>query len=228
MNRTKIFIVHENRTVAGQILAHLAQEPGLYAGDLFQSVNEALAFIGNGNCDVLLLSAQMPNDGTLTLLRKLRKREPKLRILVTGVRNQPATIVRYMSAGAAGYILASEPVQQWATYVQAVRTGKALISPAVTATLIEHIGHLSRLTARYEPKSILFADLTEREVEILKMLATGYSNQIIAERLIITVGTVKNHVHRVLKKLNLRSRKDAVTYLTFVDGAAQATPATYM
>jgi DNA-binding NarL/FixJ family response regulator len=223
MSRTRIFIVHENQTVASQAMTQLAKEAGFYAGDIFHSVNEALSFIGNGNCDVLLVSSRLPNDGAIHLLRKLRKAEPQLRILVTGLPNQPGVIVRFMAAGAAGYILAEEPLAQWTKYIRAAAEGRSLISPAVTAMMIEQISQLSRLTARYEPKSTLFADLTEREVEILKMLATGCSNQKIADTLIITVGTVKNHVHRVLKKLNLRSRKDASTYLAFVNGSQPPT-----
>jgi len=90
-----------------------------------------------------------------------------------------------------------------------------------------HLNTLSRLTTRFEAKPALYAHLTERESEILPLLAEGHSNEAIAERLVIGVGTVKNHVHNVLKKLKLRSRKDANTYISFVQRRPYAAPLQY-
>lgn len=218
MTRTRIFIVHENQTVAGQVMASLSQEAEFYVADLLSTPNEALAYIGKDNCDVVLVSARLVNDGALKLLKGLRQRALKAKVLITGLSDNTQQVIRYIAAGAAGYILEKEHVQQWVRHIHAIQSGKALISPAVTAAIMEHLNHLSRLTTRFEPQTNLFASLTQREIEILQMLAVGSSNQIIADRLIISVGTVKNHVHSVLKKLKLRSRKEAATYLTMVNG----------
>lgn len=218
MTRTRIFIVHENQTVAGQAMASLSQEQHLYVADLLSTPSEALAYIGNGNCDIVLVSAKLANDGALKLLKALRQRALKAKVLITGLSDNAQQIIRYIAAGAAGYILKKEHVQQWSRYIQAVQAGMALISPSVTVAIMAHLNHLSRLTTRFEPQTNLFSSLTEREVEILQMLAVGSSNQLIADKLIISVGTVKNHVHSVLKKLKLRSRKEAATYLSMVNG----------
>lgn len=218
MTRTRIFIVHENQTVAGQAMASLSQEQHLYVADLLSTPSEALAYIGNGNCDIVLVSAKLANDGALKLLKALRQRALKAKVLITGLSDNAQQIIRYIAAGAAGYILEKEHVQQWSRYIQAVQAGMALISPSVTVAIMAHLNHLSRLTTRFEPQTNLFSSLTEREVEILQMLAVGSSNQLIADKLIISVGTVKNHVHSVLKKLKLRSRKEAATYLSMVNG----------
>ena len=218
MTRTRIFIVHENHTVAGQAMASLSQEPQLYVADLLSTPSEALSFIGNGNCDIILVSAKLANDGALKLLKALRQRATKAKVLITGLSDNAQQAIRYLAAGAAGYILEKEHVQQWARHIHAVQAGLALISPAVTAAIMEHLNHLSRLTTRFEPQTNLFSSLTQREIEILQMLAVGSSNQLIADKLIISVGTVKNHVHSVLKKLKLRSRREAATYLSMVNG----------
>ncbi|MEZ4865800.1 MAG: response regulator transcription factor [Caldilineaceae bacterium] len=222
MTRTRIFIVHENQSVASQAMAYLAREKELHVMDSFKSTTEALAYIGNGNCDFILASANLAQDGALKLLKTMRSKGAAPKVIITGLSDSPQQIIRYVAAGAAGYISEKTGVHRWAEHIRAVSAGKALVSPLVAAAMMEHVNRLSRLTARFEPKSLLFANLTEREVEILKLLATGYSNQNIADSLVIGVGTVKNHVHNVLKKLKLRNRKETSTYLSFIQGQPAA------
>lgn len=228
MQRTRIFIVHENQALVSQAARLLNKETNLRVINLMSSVNETLARVSNDNCDVILASATLPEDGAVKLIKRLRQQNALAKVIVTGLSNDPQQILAYIAAGAAGYALAQEGVHLWANHITAVCKGKPLVSPTVTAAMMLHLNKLSRLTARFEPKSTLYANLTERECEILRFLAEGYSNQLIADRLIIGVGTVKNHVHNVLKKLNLRSRKDAATYLSFVQGKAPVAQAQYM
>ncbi len=228
MNRTRIFIVNDNQALSSQAAALLNKETSFRVINLMSSMNETLARVSADNCDVILVSATLPDNGALKLIKRLRQLEVTAKVIVTGLPNSPQEILAYIAAGAAGYVLAQEGIQRWGKHVEAVCKGKPLVSPTITAAMMLHLNKLSRLTARFEPKSTLYANLTERECEILKFLAEGHSNQLIANRLIIGVGTVKNHVHNVLKKLNLRSRKDAATYLSFVQGQAQAPQARYM
>lgn len=228
MNRTRIFIVHENQALTSQAAGLLNKAENFRVINLLNSVNETLARISADNCDVILASATLPDNGALKLIKRLRQLTVPAKVIVTGLPNDPQEILAYIAAGAAGYVLAQEGVQRWAQHVEAVCKGKPLVSPTVTAAMMLHLNKLSRLTARFEPKSTLYANLTERECEILKFLAEGQSNQLIANHLVIGVGTVKNHVHNVLKKLNLRSRKDAATYITFIQGKTQESQARYM
>lgn len=228
MNRTRIFIVHENQALTSQAAGLLNKEANLRVINLMSSMNEAISRISTDNCDVILVSATLPENGALKLIKRLRQETVPAKILVTGLPNDPQQILNSIAAGAAGYVLAQEGIQSWAKHIEAVCKGKPLVSPSVTAAMMLHLNRLSRLTARFEPKSTLYANLTERECEILKFLAQGHSNQTIADQLIIGVGTVKNHVHNVLKKLNLRSRKDAATYLSFIQGRTQAGQASYL
>lgn len=221
MSRTRIFIVHENKAVASQATATFAQDPNVRVMDMLETAGDALAYIGENNCDVILLSSTLPQDGALTVAKTLRRRGVQAKVIVTGLINDTREIIRYIAAGAAGYALRREGIEAWLRQVEAVRTGKALISAEVTAALINHLAKLSRLTTRFEPKPQLYANLTEREIEVLHLMAEDYSNQEIAEQLIVSVGTVKNHVHSVLKKLSLRSRKETMTYLSFVQGQTQ-------
>mgnify|MGYP000602932372 CR=1 FL=1 len=228
MNRTRIFIVNENQALASQAAGLLNKDLNFRVINMMNSMNEALARISADNCDVILVSANLTDDSALKLIKRLRQLAIPTKVIVTGLSNSAQGILAYIAAGAAGYVLAQEGMQRWGKHIEAVCKGKPLVSPTVTAAMMLHLNKLSRLTARFEPKSTLYANLTERECEILKFLAEGHSNQLIADRLIIGVGTVKNHVHNVLKKLNLRSRKDAATYLSFVQGKVQTPQARYL
>lgn len=221
MARTRIFIVHENQTLAGQAARVLNNEAHLHVMDLMTSTAEALACIGNGNCHFVLVSASLAKNSTLQLIKCLRQQNSNAKVIVTGLDDNPKQILAYIAAGAAGYVLKKEGVHAWAKHIDAVRTGKPLVSPAVADAMMMHLRTLSRLTTRFEPKAALYANLTERECEILQLLAEGHSNENIADFLTIGVGTVKNHVHNVLKKLKLRSRKDAGTYRGFVQHTPQ-------
>ena len=226
MTRTRIFIVHQNQTVAQQAMGLFNELPDLRVTEIMTSVNEALARLGRDNCDIVVASAAFSRDGIATLTRQLRQMQSKAKVIVTGVGDNLQEILDYLTTGAAGYALEKDGITNWLHQVQAVRQGKALIPPAVTAAMMMRLTKLSRLTARFEPKATLYANLTERECEILNLLAEGCSNRMIADQLVIGVGTVKNHVHNVLKKLNLRSRKDASTYINFVKGQSPARGAT--
>ena len=215
MTRTRIFIVHENPILAGQAASMLNKEPHLHVMDLITSTREALASIGNGNCDFVLVSASLAKNGALQLIKCLRQQSNQVKVIVTGLSDDSKQILSYIAAGAVGYILKKEGVSTWVRHVEAVGKGKPLVSPSVTAVLMMQVNTLSRLTTRFEPKAELYANLTSRECEILDLLAEGSSNESIAGHLVIGVGTVKNHVHSILKKLKLRSRRDTSTYRSF-------------
>ncbi len=223
MNSTRLFIIHENQAFAAQLMSYFAKASDIRVLDALSTVNEALAFIGTDNCDVILISANLPQNGALKLLKILRQRGTAAKMIVTGLENNVQQIVRYITSGAAGYTLQGDSLELWLHQLEAVRAGKTLLPPAIIARLMAQLSTLSRLTSRFEPQAARYGDLTEREIEIFQLLAAGESNQKIATNLIIGVGTVKNHVHNILKKLNLRNRKEASTYISFVDNKTRST-----
>ncbi|MCB0064381.1 MAG: response regulator transcription factor [Caldilineaceae bacterium] len=220
MTRTRIFIIHENQALANQAIATLTKGAEVRVMDALTTAGEALAFIGENNCDAVLVSSTLPQDGAIKVIKTLRRRGVKAKVIVTGLEHETNMIVRYIASGAAGYALREEGVNGWLRQIQALQEGRALLSKSVVAALMSHLSTLSRLTTRFEPKAARYGELTEREIEVFRLLAAGESNQSIADTLIIGVGTVKNHVHNILKKLNLRNRKEAATYLSFMENKA--------
>lgn len=216
MDRIRVYVVQEDRALAELSASLLAKSPGIRVFGHCTSALEAQARLGKGLCDVVLVSATLPNDGAVKLIRMIRSTCAPTRVLVTGLPADTQMIMRYVSAGVSGYTLEDENIHTLRDRIYSVHEGKAAVSPTVAATMMVHLTKLSKLTARFDLRPMAYANLTDREQEILEMLGQGVSNQDIAEQLVIGLGTVKNHVHSVLKKLNLRSRKDAASFLSLV------------
>jgi DNA-binding NarL/FixJ family response regulator len=115
-----------------------------------------------------------------------------------------------LHAGASGFLLKDTPPEQLVAGIRAVASGDALLAPAVTRRVIEEFVRLPRDTARSSPPAL--GELTSRELEVLKLIARGLSNAEIADELVVSQATVKTHVARVLTKLGLRDRVQAVVF----------------
>jgi DNA-binding NarL/FixJ family response regulator len=170
-------------------------------------------------CDVFLLLAS-PGDGKmLAVVHALHRVFPHVKLLVMCEQEDVDAIVRFVDAGASGYLLRTEPVTDQARKLRAAAENRALISPVVAARLLSHFAELAgqrRKSVDWEATDL--SALTVREEEILSLLAEGLSNNQIGERLYVTVGTVKNHVHHILSKLNVTSRYEAAAAYLAMEG----------
>lgn len=182
-------------------------------------------------CDVMLVSAELPDGGALELARQCRSKRAKA--LITGLIDSPALILSYLEAGAAGYILRDGTSDELIQRVQGVLSGQVELPGSIVMLLVERMRELASLTqrldqeaAKNQPRRV---ELTERERAVLSLLAQGMTNQEIAEVLVIEAGTVKNHVHNILKKLNVSSRVAAARYYLFnaTDTPLAGTPAAF-
>lgn len=221
MTLTRLLIIHPDPKCLHQAVRLLHTHNHLCVSHVMSSVHECLARISVTNCDLILVSATLPNGDVRKLLKQLRQQavpaKAPIRVIVTGVPNDPKQILSYVADGAAGYILlAQEGVGAWANQIEAVGRGQPLVSPAMAAAMIEHLARLNKLATGFAPHAQRYKNLTQREQEVLLLLGQGHPNHAIAEQLIIAVGTVKNHVHNVLTKLNLSNRKAVGMYLSFV------------
>lgn len=214
----RVFIVHPTNAISSHMAQTLTQEKDVRVVYQVTTVNEALSRIGNDNCHVVLAAASLPNNGAMTLIKKLRSGESKAKVVVTGTSANKSEIMQYILAGALGHTVAEDGLSNLAEVIRAAATGKATISQEIAAMLMTHVAKLSTIAAQAVPDTSAHAELTDRETDVLALMAKGCSNKVIADKLIIGVGTVKNHVHNVLKKLNLRSRKEAAAYMMHVKG----------
>ncbi|HEY2331235.1 MAG TPA: response regulator transcription factor [Acidimicrobiales bacterium] len=160
--------------------------------------------------DVVLMDVRMPRVSGIEATRHLAGALPAARILMLTVSDEEDDLYEAIKAGAAGYLLKEISVEEVADAVRAVMHGQTLISPSMASKLIQEFNHLSR---RAEGQRLMSVPrLTEREMDVLKLVARGLTNRDIADDLYISENTVKNHVRNILDKLHLHSRMEAVLY----------------
>jgi two-component system NarL family response regulator len=160
--------------------------------------------------DVVLMDVRMPRVSGIEATRRLAAALPSARILMLTVSDEEDDLYEAIKAGAAGYLLKESSIEEVAEAVRAVMHGQTLISPSMASKLIQEFNNLSR---RAETRrSVPIPRLTEREMDVLRLMARGLSNREIAEHLFISENTVKNHVRNILDKLHLHSRMEAVLY----------------
>jgi DNA-binding NarL/FixJ family response regulator len=195
-------------------------QPMMRAG--FKAVLEATGFIeivaeaGTGEeavraatqyaPDVVLMDIRMPGMDGIEATRRL----PGQRVLILTTFGLDDYIIDALRAGASGFLLKDAPTQEVVQAVRAVAAGDAVLAPGVTRQLLDQVGRRLPGAVRREPAGL--AELTDREREVLGMLAAGMSNAEISEALVLSEATVKTHVSRVLAKLGLRDRVQAVIY----------------
>jgi two-component system nitrate/nitrite response regulator NarL len=208
----EMFIVNESWSACNMMAARLMNETDMGVGGMAMSVVETLGLIHRvDRCDIVLVSAKLPNEGALKLVRSL-KRVCSAKPLLTSSAGDTEEILEYIEAGVAGYTLDTDSLDDLVRNVRAVHSGKALISPGLAATLIRRIAELAAVRPAFDVNESVVFDLTPREREVIDLIGDGLSNQEIAHRLVISVGTVKNHVHSILQKLEVDTRYDAAAY----------------
>ncbi len=223
-----IVIVDQVRLILESISAALAGETDITILGVATSRDETLSMLQTHEkpCDVVLISADLPDEDSLILVRECAELDPAPRVLVMGVPEAEPVIMTYIETGAAGYILKDDTVAHLLQNIRAAHNGEAIVSPEIAMSLMERVTQLADRVVDFDAG--YYSELTRREREILDLLGEDLTNQEIADRLFIELGTVKNHVHHVLDKLNVDSRQDAASYLSLIqkhNSAIESEPA---
>jgi DNA-binding NarL/FixJ family response regulator len=169
---------------------------------------EALALLAEATPDVVLLDLRMPEYDGLWFLRALQDRDaPAVPVLILTTFDDDHLVLDALRLGARGYLLKDVTVEQLSTAVRALANGGTLIAPSITERLLRAIREAPEPAGASGP---IIDELTERETEVLRLMAEGYSNRQIGEVVHLAEGTVKNHVSAILMKLGARDRTNAV------------------
>ena len=177
----------------------------------FQVVGEA----GNGEeavrmalscpCDVILMDINMPGLNGVEATRQVKERNPRIAVLILSIHDDREYLFEVLNAGAAGYVLKDIEPDKLVEAIRLVAAGESVVDPGLTGKLINE---LTRLSSRGE--EIVVNPLTEREGEVLALMAEGLGNRDIAAKLFVSEKTVKNHVTNIFRKLEVSDRTQAV------------------
>ncbi|MFE2478657.1 response regulator transcription factor [Streptomyces sp. NRRL F-2747] len=171
---------------------------------------EAIAKVAALRPDVVLMDIRMPVMNGLEATREIVASDTDAKVLVLTTFDLDEYVYQALRAGASGFLLKDASARQLADGVRVVASGEALLAPTVTKRLILEFSKLSTPTKLSDPAGI--GELTERETEVLVLIAQGLSNAEIADRLIVAESTIKTHVSRILVKLGLRDRTQAAVF----------------
>ncbi len=170
---------------------------------------EAVTVAGRTVPDIVLLDVRMPKVSGPEACRRIKETAPSASIIMLTMSDEESDLYDAIRGGASGYLLKDSSIDQVAQAVRVVAEGQSLISPAMAAKLLEEFKSISKTDAKPAGMS---PKLTDRELEVLSLVAHGLNNREIASKLFISENTVKNHVRNILEKLQLHSRMEAVMY----------------
>jgi two-component system NarL family response regulator len=155
------------------------------------------------------MDVRMPRRSGIDATREIRDAMPHVRVLMLTVSDEEADLYEAIKAGASGYLLKEVSTDEVPEAIRSVMAGQSRISPSMASKLLTEFATWNR---RSGPAGVNGPTLTERELEVLRLVAQGLANKDIARELFISENTVKNHVRNILEKLHLHSRMEAVVY----------------
>lgn len=212
----KVLLVDDQTLIRQGIRLLLEIEPDIQVVGQAANGRAALEQVEALHPDVVLMDVRMPEMDGVAATRTLSADHPEVKVIILTTFEDDETVFEGLKAGARGYLLKDISSEEMAQAVRKVAAGEALIEPRLTRKVLAEFSRLaSAHDGQTSSKNSLAAEslpapLTERELEVLKALARGLSNREIADELVITEGTVKNHVSSVIDKLGVRDRTQAI------------------
>jgi len=201
----RLLVADDHAIVRKGIRALLATEPDIEVVGEAKNGREAVARAESLQPDVILMDLVMPEMDGIEAIRRITTRQPEARILVLTTFAADEMVFPAIKAGALGYLLKDSGPEELVEAIRQVHRGESSLHPTVARKLLQEISGPPKGRPTPEP-------LTEREVEVLRQVARGLSNQEIASKLVITEATVRTHVSNILSKLHLASRTQAALY----------------
>ncbi len=204
MEQIKILIADDHPVVREGLFAMLSREPDFKVVGEAKDGAEAVDKARRLNPDVVLMDLRMPELDGVEAMRQIRSTNPDIKFIILTTYSDDEYIFSGIEAGARAYLLKDAPREELFKAIRAVYKGESLIQPVVASRLIDRFTELSRKVPSGE-------QLTERETEILQLMARGAANKEISAQLSISESTVKTHISNIFQKLGVNDRTEAVT-----------------
>jgi DNA-binding NarL/FixJ family response regulator len=200
-----VLIADDHPLFRDGLRALLASAPGVELVGEATTGEEAVSLAAELQPDVVVMDVQMPGMGGIEATRRIVRDGPNIRILVVTMFEDDGTVFAAMRAGARGYVLKGANYAEMVRVIRAVGTGEAIFSPKIAVRLMDFFSSIRPTTL---PRA--FPELSDREREILDLIAQGYKNPDIANHLFLSPKTVRNHVSNILHKLQVTDRTEAI------------------
>lgn len=165
---------------------------------------EAVELTAKKSPDLVLMDLKMPGMNGIEATRQIRARHPEVKVLVLTTYDDDQWVFDAIRAGASGYLLKDTPREEIVRAIRGTLAGKSFVDPGVAGKLLDQVA-----SKQVQPETLLTKKLTEREVDVLRLIARGLNNPEIAARLHLSEGTVRNHVSAILTKLEVTDRTQA-------------------
>ena len=201
----RVLVADDQLMVRAGFRMLLSNEPDIEVVDEASNGMETVEKAARLRPTVILMDIRMPALDGLEATRRILAADPAARVLILTTFDLDEYVYQALRAGASGFVLKDDPPEQLLAAIRIVAGGEALLSPAITKRVIEKF---SRIADPQPPKEL--GELTERELDVFRLIARGLSNAEIGQKLYISDATVKTHITHILQKLNLRDRVQAV------------------
>lgn len=214
----RIVLVDDQQLVRAGLAMVIGSQPDLVVVGEASDGLDAVALVAGTPCDVVLMDVRMPGlDGLEATRRILDAADTEAatelpRIVMLTTYDLDEYLLAAIKAGASGFLLKNAPPADLLAAIRTVHTGDAVIAPSATRRLLSHVANGGAVTSSPDPEDPRLAALTDREREVLELIAQGLSNAEISASLYLSETTVKTHVRRVLAKLGVRDRVQAVVF----------------
>ena len=205
----RVLLVDDQALFREGLRTLLGMQPGLEVVGEAANGEEALRLAAKLCPQVVLMDLRMPVLDGVTATRRLREAQPDCRVIVMTTFDDDEYVFEGLRAGAVGYLLKDVPSEKLVEAIRAAACGESFLQPSVAAKVIAEFSRLAE-QAQAKPPPPLVEPLSERELEVLRLVARGASNKEIAAALFIAEGTVKNHLTSILGKLGARDRTQAL------------------
>lgn len=207
MKKLRLLLVDDHKVVRLGLRTLLESEPDLEVIAEATSAAEAVQMAGQLRPDIVLMDIRLPGQNGIAACRQIRQKWPEIQVLMLTSFADEELVMEAIEAGAAGYVLKQLDTDELLRAVRMVGQGDAVLDPAVTRQVLAGVRQ-----ARQDSQAAAFKDLSERELEVLALVAQGKTNNEIADVLILSEKTVRNHVSVILSKLGMTNRIEAATF----------------